>query len=154
MDISASPAATSGAVPMRQIWNTTYAVGEGCANYADDVLMVQWMLQKHFQRPEKKALLGKGFAVPMHGDFDRATLDVLRIFQMDLIRNKGENTQVHMDGQVFPVRRVQELTKYTLTYLNYSVRQHYPNYFKNPGLDPKIPGYLKVLFGRNPQIKP
>lgn len=154
MDISASPVATGGQKRMNEIWNTTYAVGEGCANYADDVLVVQWMLQKHFQRPDKKVLLGNGFRVPMHGDCDRATLDVIRIFQMDLIRHKGDTTKVSMNGQVFPVRQVKEIEKYTLAYLNYNLLLHYPNYFRNPGLDPKIPGYLKILFGRNPKIQP
>lgn len=154
MDISDSPVATEGRVTMRQIWNTTYAVGEGCANYNDDVLMVQWMLQKHFQRPEKKSLLGTGFKVPMHGTCDQATLDVIRIFQMDLIRHKGDTTKVQMNGQVFPVRQVQYIEKYTLAYLNYNLRLHYPNYFRNPGLDPKIPQYLKLLFGRCDKIQP
>jgi hypothetical protein len=154
MDISNSPVATEGRVKMRQIWNTTYAVGEGCANHTDDVLVVQWMLQKHFQRPDKKALLGKGFTVPTHGGCDNATLDVIRIFQMDLIRHKGESTKVSMSGQVFPVRQVQELTKYTLAYLNYNLCLYYPQLFRNPGFDTKMSGYLKVLFSRCPQIKP
>ena len=139
---------------MRQIWNTTYAVGEGCANHHDDVLMVQWMLQKHFQRPEKKLLLGKGFAIPTHGDCDQSTLDVIRIFQMDCIRNKGSQTKVQMNGQVFPVRQVSVIEKYSLVYLNYNLRLHYPQLFRNPGLDPKIPSYLKILFGRCPKIEP
>ncbi|MBL8178551.1 MAG: hypothetical protein JNK48_28015 [Bryobacterales bacterium] len=154
MDISESPVATGGAVRMRQIWNTTYAVGEGCANHTDDVLLVQWMLQKHFQRPDKKALLGNGFKVPTHGTCDQTTLDIIRIFQMDIIRNKGNDTKVQMNGQVFPVRQLQHIEKYTLAYLNYVVRLHYPNYFRNPGLDPKIPSYLKILFGRCNQIQP
>ena len=29
-----------------------------------------------------------------------------------------------------------------------------PNYFRNPGLDPKIPQYLKLLFGRCDKIQP
>ena len=73
---------------------------------------------------------------------------------MDLIRHKGETTRVQMNGQVFPVRQVQYIEKYTLAYLNYNLRLHYPNFFRNPGLDPKIPQYLKILFGRCEKIQP
>ena len=67
-----------------KIYNLTYAVGDGRANKRDDVMLVQWLLKRHFSRPEKKAILGGKWDIFLiNGTYDEDLCNLIKIYQFD-----------------------------------------------------------------------
>ena len=129
-----------------KIWNLTYAVGDECANKPHDVMLVQWLLTRHFERKDKKKLIGDVGTI-VNGIYNDQTSYMLKVFQYDVIRSQSM-TEVKMDGQIFPVRQVTKLRKYALVPLNMSVHSYYQKYFRNPHLDPLLPGEFKQVLSK------
>lgn len=119
-----------------KIYNLTYAVGEECANRPEDVMLVQWLLKRHFSRADKKTLLGNRWDINViNGIYDESLCDMIKIFQFDFMKNNS-TAKYHMDGKMFPVRDVSNPGKYPLLHLNFSVQSYFKKYYENPKSDP------------------
>jgi hypothetical protein len=134
--------------PAIKIYNLNYAVGDGCANKSDDVMLVQWLLKRHFERGDKKALLGNIWSIPVvNGVYCQTLSDIIKIYQYDVIMsNRG--CKADIDGKIFPVRQVAAVNKYPLFYMNLSVGHHYKNFYKNPKTDPYVHSAVKPIFDK------
>jgi hypothetical protein len=128
-----------------RIYNLKWAVGEGCANPTHEVMLVQWLLKRHFERKDKKSMVNK-FWLMVNGQYDKQLADIIRIYQYDVIQSSAR-TRVEMTGQLFPVRQLQQLDKYALVNLNMSVKSYFSDYYKNPAKDPFLPHEFKAVMG-------
>jgi len=119
-----------------KLYNLTYAVGPNCANKRDDVMLVQWLLKRHFSRPDKKSLLDPAYDVGvLNGTYSEELCDIIKIFQYDQ-RKTNRAAKYRMDGQIFPIRDVNNPGKYPLVHLNFSVQSYFKKYYEAPKLDP------------------
>jgi hypothetical protein len=131
-----------------KIYNLNYAVGDGCANKPDDVMLVQWLLKRHFERADKKAMLGSIWSIPVvNGVYSQALSDIIKIYQYDIIMS-NRACKADIDGKIFPVRQIAAVNKYPLFYINISVGHHYKNFYKNPKSDPYVHSAVKPIFDK------
>jgi hypothetical protein len=128
-----------------RVYNLKYAVGEGCSNPTHEVMLVQWLLKRHFERKDKKKMIEK-FHLIVNGVYSSSLADIIRIYQYDVIQN-SVRTNVKMTGQLFPIRQLTEIDKYALVNLNMSVKSYFEDFYKNPAKDPFLPFEFKAVMG-------
>jgi hypothetical protein len=133
--------------PHLKIYNLDYAVGDSCSNKLGDVVLIQWLLKRHFSRKDKKQLLGDKFWLEVTGYIDSNTIDVIKVYQYDLLRT-SKNSTCKIDGNIFPVRQLTELTKYELVNLNMSVHSYFPKQFRHPETDNFLTSEYKGIISR------
>ncbi|MBL8211427.1 MAG: hypothetical protein JNK87_11975 [Bryobacterales bacterium] len=79
-------------------YNVSKAVGDGMPNQMDDVMLVQWLLKHHFERADKKAMLGSKWSIPVINGVCSATLiDIIKIYQYDANLNV-KNADMPLNG--------------------------------------------------------
>jgi hypothetical protein len=134
--------------PSFKIYGISSSVGDGCANKSDDVMLVQWLLKRHFDRYDKKALLGTiWFVNVVNGVYSKMLSEVIKIYQYDAIKNVP-GCKMDIDGKIPPVKGVSNMNKSAILYLNLSVMGHFKNYYKNPKSDPYVYSEAKAMFDK------
>lgn len=130
-----------------KFYSISHAVGEGMPNTMDDVMLVQWLLKRHFERADKKALLGRVYAIDViNGICDRSLIDVIKIYQYEANLNV-RGAYYKLDGRIYPLMAGKHLNENPLPSLNLSVAGHC-KYYKNPMADPGIYSDAKAMFQR------
>jgi hypothetical protein len=98
-------------------YNVTMAVGPGCPNRRDDVMLVQYLLNEVFTAPGRSDFNDFGNAIAVDGLCGPITNGAIRKFQ-NMLRRKGIN--IATDGRVDRARgRVSAITHtdYTILHL-------------------------------------
>lgn len=130
-----------------RFYSISYAVGEGMPNFTDDVMLVQWLLKRHFERPDKKALLGRVWNIDViNGICSPQLVDIIKIYQYDANLNV-RGARYKLDGKIYPLMAGKALNENPLPSLNLSVSGH-SKYYKNPTADPTVYSDLKAMFQR------
>jgi hypothetical protein len=122
-----------------QLYNVSWAVGEGMPNNPDDVMFVQWMLKRHFSRNDKRALLGKHWDIHvLNGVCGEALIDIIRIYQYDAILNVP-GVKYKLDGKLYPIQSCHGGVNHSpIVSLNFSVGSNFKKFYDNPASDPFI----------------
>jgi len=131
-----------------KFYNVSYGVGDGMFNKTDDVMLLQWLLKHHFERSDKKAILGNVWTVNViNGVWGPMMSDILKIYQYDVSLNvKGGD--IPLNGKAYPIQACGGLNKSAVAQLNLSVAGHYKSYYHSPKTDPMVYSDVKAMFDR------
>lgn len=130
-----------------KFYSISHAVGEGMPNSKDDVLLVQWLLKQHFDRPDKKQLLGRVWQIhALTGTCTPELVDIIKIYQYDANLNV-RGARYKLDGKIYPLMSGKALNENPLPSLNLSVAGH-SKYYKTPSMTPGATMELKQMFER------
>jgi|SRR5579871_517710 len=138
-------------------YNVDAAVGDGCPNQREDVLLVQYLLKTAMTLPQFADLPGTAgkntsSAVVVDGQWDKEWYVYLRNFQ-HLVKMHGHS--VYVDGRVDPVPLGDRWTgsisqtQYTILYLNNAYAAAHPGDISRLALAGDCPAelsHLKVRF--------
>jgi hypothetical protein len=129
-------------------YDVSKAVGEGMPNNMDDVMLVQWLLKHHFERPDKRAMLGNLWSIPViNGVVGRMLIEIIKIYQYDANLNVN-NADIAMDGRVYPIQACGGVNKSVMVYANFSMAGHFKKFYSNPKSDPIVGFDVKAMFDR------
>lgn len=131
-----------------KFYNVSHAVGEGMPNSMDDVMLVQWLLKHHFERSDKRAMLGEIWSVGViNGICGPELIEIIKIYQYDANRNiRGASFPIN--GKIYPIQVCGGLNKSPLALVNLSVSGHAKKYYENPKSDPLVYSDAKAMFDR------
>jgi hypothetical protein len=124
-----------------KIYNVSMAVGRNAPNRKDDVMLVQYMLKRIYEKPVyKKGTFSKQQTVMVvDGLCGPITIQWITRFQLDCRNGFGHSIAV--DGRV---DRSSELTKYTIDYINHAFVSHYPEIWENMSVHPDVPAEVRA----------
>lgn len=127
-------------------YNLSRAVGNGCLNWEEDTMVVQFFLQRMY-RTGKLGPAPKG-NLKVDGIFGPITRNWILKFQLDS-KNIGAN--IFPDGVVSTaidgnLDASFTKTRYTIIYLNAGVKKNEPFLFNNLGTHPEVPPKLRMGF--------
>jgi hypothetical protein len=128
-------------------YNLSRAVGNGCHNWEEDTMVVQFFLQRMYGTG-KLGPAPKG-TMKVDGIFGPITRNWILKFQLDAAN--GPNVNIYADGIVntAPDGRLDSIyskTRYTIIYLNAGVRKNEPFLYNNLGTHPEVPAKLRMGF--------
>lgn len=130
-----------------KFYSISYAVGDGMPNFPDDVMLVQWLLKRHFERADKRAMLGNVWNVDViNGICSQQLIDIIKIYQYEANLNV-RGARYKLDGKIYPLMAGKALNESVLPSLNLSVSGH-SKFYKNPATDPMANRDLKSMFER------
>src|SRR4029079_18065359 len=128
--------------------NVSWAVGEGMPNGTDDVMLMEWMLKHHFERPDKKAMLGNRWAIPViSGVVSPQLIEIIKIYQYDANLNV-RGADLPLNGRIYPIQVCSGLNKSPMALVNLSVAGHFKKFYANPKSDPIVHYDVKAMFDR------
>jgi hypothetical protein len=136
----------------KRFYNVDMAVGPNAPNRRDDVLLVQYMLKRVYERPvyKKLTLSPQQGTMSVDGISGPITARWIRHFQSD-VRTAGGSVVV--DGRIdraLPGGAASiSGTEYTIFWLNDAFRGHYPEIFNNMPVHPDVPADLKAALLRS-----
>jgi hypothetical protein len=131
-----------------KFYNVSHAVGEGMPNSPDDVMLVQWLLKRHFERSDRKAMLGKVWAIDViNGICSPQLIDIIKIYQYDANLNV-RGASLALNGRMYPIQSCGGLNKSPIALINLSVQNHFKNFYGNPKSDPFVFSDAKAMFDR------
>jgi hypothetical protein len=129
-------------------YNVSKAVGEGMPNNSDDVMLVQWLLKHHFERADRRAMLGSRWAIPViNGVAGPHLVEIIRIYQYDANLNM-KNADIPLDGRIYPVQACGGLNKSAIALVNFSISGHFKKFYADPKSDPIVWSDVKAMFDR------
>ena len=132
----------TGGTNMLVYFNVNFPVGPKCMNQSDDVMLVQYFLQKLGKggNPTDQPEMAKKYAsIEPNGIFDSLTAECIRSFQGRF----GTSVQ---DGIVSPARNASMTGfKYTIWMLNFLVRLQFPKTWPRVQDAPDCPPNLKTM---------
>ena len=129
-------------------YNVSRAVGDGMPNCPDDVMLVQWLLKHHFERTDKRAMLGSSWAIPViNGIVGTELIDIIKIYQYDANLNV-RNADLPLNGRIYPIQACGGLNKSVMALVNLSMAGHFKKFYANPKLDPIVSYDVKSMFDR------
>jgi hypothetical protein len=138
---------TNKAGEEKVLYNVTMAVGPNAANRRDDVMLVQYMLKRIYERPKYSnfTLSPQQGTMIVDGLFGPTTARWIRHFQTD-VRIAGGNILV--DGRIDSdtesgISTISE-TEYTIAFINYAFRSHYPEIHAKMPTHPDVPAEVKA----------
>jgi hypothetical protein len=136
------------------LYNVRWAVGDGMPNNSDDVLLVQWMLKRHFMRSDKQALLGKQWQIhALTGSCGEELVEIIKIFQYDIALNTW-GSKMKLDGKIYPIQSCHGGVNHSpMMYLNFSVQSHFKKYYENPATDPLVIGGVREMLTRSLRLR-
>ena len=129
----------------------TMAVGKNAPNKRDDVLLVQYLLKRIYEKPVyKNGCLSRPRGVMVvDGYVGAITLDWIKTFQLDM-RTWGYSVLV--DGRVDPSTGGQDSTisntTYTIFGLGDAFKTHYPEIHANYVNHPDVPAEVRASLAR------
>jgi len=127
-------------------YNVGKAVGEGMPNNIDDVMLVQWLLKHHFERADKRAMLGSVWSIPViNGIVGTQLVEIIKIYQYDADLNV-RNADLALDGRIYPIQACGGLNKSAMAWLNLSIAGHFKKFYANPKSDPIVGSDVKTMF--------
>ncbi len=130
-----------------RMYNVSHAVGDGMPNSKDDVLLVQWMLKVHFNRADKKAMLGQVWKMEtLTGTCSQELIEIIKIYQYDANLNI-RGARLKLDGKIYPIQVCPGLNQSPLALLNLSVAGH-SKFYKAPARDPSLYSEARTMFER------
>lgn len=138
-------------VDSHPFYNVTFAVGKGCPNYKEDVLLVQFFLQRIYKNNMMKAQTPKG-AMKVDGKCGPITSNWILKFQIDMMNgglecypdgivNKAGNNKSNWISSI-------SKTKYTIRLLNNGLRKLEPELYKSLAVHPEVPPELRSMFAQ------
>src|SRR4051794_30619063 len=131
-----------------KFYNVSYGVGDGMLNKSDDVMLVQWLLKRHFDRADKKAKLGSVWSINViNGVWDSMTSDVMKIYQYDVCLSVAGG-YLALNGKAYPIQACGGLNRSALALLNLSVAGHHKQYYHSPKTDPAVYSEAQAMFER------
>lgn len=129
-------------------YNVSWGVGDGMPNKMDDVMLVQWLLKHHFERFDKKSMLGDIWSIPViNGICGSQLIEIIKIYQYDATRNI-KNGDIPMNGRIYPIQACGGLNKSAVALLNLSVAGHFKKSYANPKSDPIVYSDVRAMFDR------
>lgn len=129
-------------------YNVSKAVGDGMPNQMDDVMLVQWLLKHHFERTDKKAMLGSKWSIPViNGVCSAQLIDIIKIYQYDANLNV-KNGDLPLNGRVYPIQACGGLNKSVMALVNLSIAGHFKKFYGDPKSDPIVGTDVKAMFAR------
>jgi hypothetical protein len=132
-----------------KFYTVSHAVGEGMPNSTDDVMLVQWLLKRHFSRNDKRAMLGNNiWAVDViNGVCSEQLIEVMKIYQYDaMLTVRG--AQLKLNGKFYPIQTSGGLNKSPVAMLNLSVSTNFKKFYDNPKSDPFVYSDAAAMFDR------
>ena len=130
-------------------YNVSYAVGMGCPNWTEDVMMVQFFLQRIYLDEEWKPLTPRG-VMKVDGLCGAITRHWIAKFQADA-RNDGHH--IHVDGIVDNASNPANNQQTSITKTHYTVRSM-NNFLRNTNkplystlpFNQEVPPLLRLAF--------
>jgi hypothetical protein len=125
-----------------KIYNVSMAVGKNAPNRKDDVMLVQYMLKRIYEKPVyKKGTFSKQQTVMVvDGLCGPITIQWITRFQLDCRDTFGGHGGV-VDGRV---DRSSASTTYTIDYINDAFRLHYSEIWENMPVHPDVPAEVRA----------
>lgn len=130
--------ANDGSGPMAHYFNVSQAVGDGCPNRADDVALIQVLLQSLSNLPESHV---KGGKVVVDGVWNQSMSRGIMLFQKIAqrgLRRRGAGETIGVDGIIYPANGVyvnDGLQMYTIIAMNKAYAHYYwHDYLQNAPL--------------------
>lgn len=130
-------------------YNVSKAVGMGCPNWSEDVMMVQFFLQQIYLDADWKSHSPKG-AMRVDGVCGPITRNWIAKFQIDA-RNSGSN--IHVDGIVNNASNLENnqqasitKTTYTIRAMNNFLRKGNKPLYSTLPVNPVVPPLLRLAF--------
>lgn len=128
-------------------YNVSRPVGRGCHNWEEDVMVVQFFLQRMY----KTDILGtkpKG-DLKVDGIFGNITRNWILKFQLDVQQLQGAS--IYPDGIISTATDGNldssiTKTRYTIIYLNGGVKKNDPVVYNNLTSHPEVPPKLRAAF--------
>lgn len=131
-----------------RMYNVSYGVGDGMLNNREDVMLVQWLLKRHFARPDKRALLGKTWYIDiLNGTYGSFLGDMIKIYQYDAVQSVS-NCHFPLNGKIYPIQACNGPNNSVMALLNLSVSGHFKQYYHSPKSDPCVFTEAKEMFER------
>ena len=132
-----------------KIYNVNMAVGKSAPNRKDDVMLVQYMLKRIYEKPvyEKATFSKQQSAMVVDGFVGPITMQWIGRFQMDI--RDGWGCSIVVD------RRVDRAPggtgpEYTIDYINYAFKGHYPEIHANMPVHPDVPAEIRAALLLSP----
>ena len=121
------------------------AVGKNAPNRKDDVMLVQYMLKRIYEKPvyERGTLSTQQSVMVVDGLLGPITIQWIVRFQMDT-RRLGMSCAV--DGRVDRA----SLGPYTITHINYAFKRHYPEIHEKMPVHPDVPPEIRAALLLSP----
>ncbi len=132
-----------------KFYNVSWAVGEGMPNNPEDVMLVQWMLKRHFMRSDRRAMLGNnvwGINV-INGVRGSELIEVIKIYQYDTALNV-RGSKMKLDGKIYPIQSCPGVNHSPMALINFSVASNFKTFYDNPATDPLIVMETKAMVER------
>ncbi|HEX8250043.1 MAG TPA: hypothetical protein VF599_17855 [Pyrinomonadaceae bacterium] len=130
-------------------YNVNQAVGMGCPNWSEDVMVVQFFLQKIYEHADWKPFQPKG-AMKVDGKCDPVTRSWILKFQSDA-RDSGTN--LYPDGIVNKAGNAVSNQKaaitgttYTIRSMNNFLRHNQKPLYSTLPVNPAVPPLLRLAF--------
>jgi len=138
--------AVEGSVEQKKFYNVSMGVGPNAHNRRDDVLLVQYMLKRVYEKPSypKIQLTKQQGPMIVDGICGPITARWIRHFQDDL-RNAG--AKVLADGRIDKALAGMASisgTEYTIHLLNDAFRGHYADIYEKMPVHPDVPAELRA----------
>ncbi len=125
----------------KKFYNVSMAVGLNAPNQRDDVMLVQYMLKRVYEKPvyPKFTLSQQRGEMTVDGICGPVTARWIGHFQTD-VRTTGANVLVdwRIDRALAGMASISG-TEYTIHLLNDAFRAHYPDIYENMQGDPDVP---------------
>ena len=129
-------------------YNVGWAVGDGMPNKMDDVMLVQWLLKHHFERADKRTMMGSRWSIPViNGMVGTQLIEIIKIYQYDANLNVS-NADLPLNGRIYPIQACGGLNKSVMALANLSIAGHFKKFYANPKSDPIVWSDVKVMFDR------
>jgi hypothetical protein len=131
----------------KRFYNVNMAVGKNAPNRKDDVMLVQYMLKRIYEKPVyQKATFSKQQSVMLvDGLCGPITTQWIGRFQMDI--RDGWGCSIVVDRRV---DRAPKEAEYTISYINYAFKGHYPEIHANMPIHPDVPAEIRAALLLSP----
>jgi hypothetical protein len=132
-----------------KLYNVSWAVGDGMPNGPDDVMLVQWMLKRHFMRSNKSAMLGNNIwgINAINGVCSDELIEIIKIYQYDAALTVP-GARMTLNGKIYPIQSCKGLNHSPMALLNFSVHTNFKKYYENPQTDPLLTRDIKAMLDR------
>ncbi len=105
------------------------------------------MLKAHFNRADKKAMLGQVWRMDtLTGTCSQEMIEIIKFYQYDANLNV-RGARLKLDGKIYPIQTCAGLNQSPLALLNLSVAGH-SKFYKAPVKDPSLYSEAKSKFER------
>jgi len=130
-----------------KIYNVNMAVGKNAPNRKDDVMLVQYMLKRIYEKPvyERAALSKPQSVMVVDGFLGPITIQWITRFQLDARDRFG--FRVVIDGRV---DRSTATTTYTIDHINNAFKGHYPEIHEKMPVHPDVPAEVRAALLLSP----